>query len=69
MDRVDLMDLTDNKHFFRKIRLTGRSGLFLRVFLNAVDVLLCNFFARNPLIDLEFSKIVLFYYTDNDFLI
>ncbi len=22
MDRVDLMDLTDNKHFFRKIRLS-----------------------------------------------
>ena len=61
MDRVDLMDLTDNKHFFRKIRLTGRSGLFLRVFLNAVDVLLCNFFARNPLIDLEFCQIVLSY--------
>jgi glycosylphosphatidylinositol transamidase (GPIT) subunit GPI8 len=67
MDRVDLMDLTDNKHFFRKIRLTGRAGLFLHVFLNAVDVLLCNFFARNTLIDLEFSKIVLFYYTDNNY--
>ena len=31
--------------------------------------LLYNFFARNPLIDLEFSKIVLFYYTDNNYYI